>query len=222
MAGTGNPITGSWILDLWRQEQPTRRKCFISYCHRDQSEAKSFLDSFGSVFIAKDVGISDADDFINSTDTDYVIGEIRRRYLQDSTVTILLIGRCTHSRRYVDWELKTTLRRGDSTPNGLLGIMLPSCRSVQPPSFGMLQAGLILGLGLGLDGVSLPERFAANWTLGEATCYAMRRSYPTSTNQLREWIEEAHQRRTTRAESIVNIQMIWKNNRCCKVHGVTH
>ena len=32
----------------------------------------------------------------------------------------------SHSRRYVDWEIKTSLRRGSYTPNGLLGIILPS------------------------------------------------------------------------------------------------
>ncbi len=66
-------------------------------------------------------------DFINSTDTDYVMKCIRENYLSDSTVTIVLIGSCTHSRRYVDWEIKSSLRQGQyTTPNGLIGILLPS------------------------------------------------------------------------------------------------
>jgi len=31
---------------------------------------------------------------------------IREEKLQDSTVTIVLVGNCTNSRRYVDWKIK--------------------------------------------------------------------------------------------------------------------
>jgi hypothetical protein len=34
------------------------------------------------------------------------MSEIRRKYLGNASVTIVLIGSCTHSRRYVDWEIK--------------------------------------------------------------------------------------------------------------------
>ncbi len=59
-----------------------------------------------------------------------VIGQIRTRYIADSTVTMVLVGRCTHSRRHVDWEIRASLRQGDVyTPNGLLGVNLAVSRN---------------------------------------------------------------------------------------------
>ncbi len=105
-----------------------RRKVFISHYKGDIDAVQAFLDKWADeerVFIPKQLGVYDDEDFINSTDTDYVMSQIKKKYLSDSTVTIVLLGTCTHSRRYVDWEIKSSLRRGSYTPNGLLGIVLP-------------------------------------------------------------------------------------------------
>jgi hypothetical protein len=176
-----------------------RRKCFISYYSGDKVEVDAFLRDFGDVFIPKAIGVTDGDDFINSDDTSYVMSRLRDRYLGDSTVTICLIGHCTHSRRYVDWELKTTLRQGGYTPNGLIGIVLPSLgtSSNQPP------------------------RFKENWR-ADGNCYALYKAYPTTKADLKAWIEDAFTRRTTRAHLISNSQEMLKYNRSCIVHGVTH
>ena len=80
-----------------------RHKCFISYHQVDEDEVAKFIDDFSDVFIPKVLGVSDTDDFIDSTDTDYVMRRIRELYLTDSTVTIVMIGKCTWARRYVDW-----------------------------------------------------------------------------------------------------------------------
>ena len=64
------------------------------------------------MFIPKVLGAGENYDYIFSTDTKYVMYQIRQKYLGDSTVTIVLIGACTHSRRYVDRELKTQCKRG--------------------------------------------------------------------------------------------------------------
>lgn len=103
----------------------TRRKCFISYYAGDSLAVEKFITDFKDVFIAKAIGVSSGDDFIDSANSDYVMSKIREKYLGDSTVTICLIGDCTHSRRFIDWELKASLRQGSYTPNGLLGILLP-------------------------------------------------------------------------------------------------
>lgn len=51
---------------------------------------------------------------------------IRDKYLADSTVTIVLVGHCTWARRYVDWEVYSSLRRDrNNRLNGLLAITLP-------------------------------------------------------------------------------------------------
>jgi hypothetical protein len=85
--------------------QGIRRKVFISHYKGDRTEVDEFIERFGNqekVFIPYVLGANDNDDFINSTDPNYVMSQIRKRYLQDTTVTIVLVGSCTHSRRYVD------------------------------------------------------------------------------------------------------------------------
>src|SRR5258708_1562614 len=108
---------------------PPRRKAFLSYSRFDQVTVEAFITSWDDsegVFIPRLVGAFE-NDLIASSDSDYVMGQIRQRYLGDSTVTLVLVGSCTHSRRYIDWEIKSSLRQGDVyTPNGLAGIILPS------------------------------------------------------------------------------------------------
>ena len=137
-----------------------KRKVFISHYKGDKDEVEAFIDEFcnkENVFTPRVLGANENDEFIDSSDTDYVMTQIRKKYLEDSTVTIILIGRCTHSRRYVDWELKSSLRQGEYTPNGVLGILLKS---------------------KGNSG-HLPPRLKDNWSKSE-DCYAVYRSYPSS------------------------------------------
>ena len=109
-----------------------KRQVFISSFHADQHEVDNFIFRWGTLeklFTPKALCTFDNEDFIDSDNPEYVMGEIRRKYLLDSSVTILLIGKCTHSRRYVDWELKSSLRRGENVPNGLVAfVLLPPCR----------------------------------------------------------------------------------------------
>ena len=177
---------------------PVRHKVFISYHHDDQEEVEEFIETFDrerKVFIARALGVGMADDVINSNDTDYVMRRIRELYLKDSTVTIVLIGKCTWARRYVDWEIQASLRHGEIvTPNGLLGIKLPSYKSNGYPNR--------LNLNLKQDGQ--PE-----------DCYARVINYPARKDTLAKWIEDAFQARTTRADLIVNPRSRFKYNRSC-------
>jgi hypothetical protein len=179
-----------------------KRKVFISHYKDDKDEVEAFIKKFATeenVFIPKVLGANDNDDFIDSTDTDYVMTKIRQKYLDDSTVTIVLVGSCTHSRRYVDWELKSSLRQGSYTPNGVMGILLPS------------------------QGTSahMPPRLKENWSSTEA-CYASYKSYPSSAKTLHDWIEDAYNARTSRAHLIKNSQDMMKKNRQCSVCNITH
>ena len=82
-----------------------KRKVFISHYKGDRSEVDAFIEEFANkeqVFTPFVLGANDNDDFIDSSNPQYVMTQIRKRYLQDSTITIVLIGSCTHSRRYVD------------------------------------------------------------------------------------------------------------------------
>lgn len=173
-----------------------RRKCFISYHHADQAAVSAFVRDFqheNGAFISRGLGQEMTDEIINSNDTDYVMGRIRARFLRDSTVTIVLMGRCTWARRYVDWEIQSSLRRGVNTiPNGLLGIKLP----------GFSQ---------------FPDRFRKNLSSDwpRLDCYARHMDYPSSTAALVEAIESAYQRRFTHNTLIVNPREKMAYNRTC-------
>lgn len=178
-----------------------RRKVFISYHHADQVEVDKFVQDFSlysGIFMRKMLGMQD--DIINSMDASYVMRRIRQNYLNDSTITIVLLGSCTHSRRYVDWEIKTSLRQGGYTPNGLLGIILPS-QGTQ---------------------CYLPNRFYENWNQEHYNCYARLYNYPTSTAILKDWIEDAYDARTSRPHLIKNTPNMMKYSSRCLTCNITH
>ena len=180
-----------------------KRRVFVSHYRGDRGEVDAFIDEFSNrkkVFTPYVLGANDNDDYIDSDNPEYVMTQIRKKYLQDSTVTIVLVGSCTHSRRYIDWEIKSSLRQGEDTPNGLMGIILPSQG----------------------DSCFMPPRLERNWTAGHANCYARYWVYPSSAEQLGSWIEDAYSARTTRANLIQNSQNMMKYNSQCKNHGVTH
>lgn len=174
-----------------------RHKVFISYHHADQDEVNNFIREFDDtrdIFIARILGLTD--DIINSTDTDYVMRRIRELYLKDSTVTVVLLGKCTWARRYVDWEIQASLRRGESiTPNGLLGVKLRSYNKNGYPHR--------LNLNLKQDD-------------NQEDCYARAISYPSSTKSLAGHIEDAFQARTARRHLIENPRDKFGYNRTCE------
>lgn len=197
-----------------------KRNVFISSYHGDRAEVDAFIYRWATiekVFTPKALCTFDNDDFINSNNPEYVMSEIRRKYLGDASVTILLVGKCTHSRRYVDWELKSSLRRGQGLPNGLLAYLLPSA---MPSSTSLY--------GLPIDWTerswpAIPERLAANWDYYQQNnCYARYYVMPNSAAMLRENIEAAVLDRTRRADLIKNGSDMMTYNGKCKACGVTH
>lgn len=182
---------------------PVRRKVFISYFRGDRLEVEEFVEHWADqekVFLPQIVGAFGRG-IINSNNAEYVIGRIRTEQIADSTVTIVLMGSCTHSRRHVDWEIQASLRRGaDALPNGLLGIVLPS------------QGRYAL----------LPPRFEMNWAPENHGGYARYYVTPKSAAWLRAWIEDAFEARHSRAALIKNPRVSMEYNAQCRVCGVTH
>ena len=165
-----------------------RRKCFVSYHHEDLEAVDAFITRFGARNFIKR-GITLPEEVINSTDTDYVMRRVRQLYVRDSTVTIVLIGACTWSRRFVDWEIQASLRQpANGLPNGLIGILLNS--RARP---------------------TLPPRFELN----RASGYANYHFYPSSTSELSAWIEDAYLARQSRAHLIANPRERFTRNRSC-------
>lgn len=164
----------------------TRRKCFISYHHDDEYEVEKFITDFDhgqDVLIARGIGASMAGDVINSSNDDYIKSRIRDLYLRDTTVTIVMIGKCTWSRKFVDWEIAASLRNtSTASRSGLMAITLPSVSADSSRQ--------------------LPGRVSDNWS--DESGYARWWKYPESSSGLANMIETAHSYRTTRAELVDN------------------
>ncbi|MFM0111716.1 TIR domain-containing protein [Paraburkholderia nemoris] len=180
---------------------PPKRRCFISYHHADELATRHFIQTFstsGQVFTSRALGIELEPDIVNSSDTDYVLRRIRERYLANTSVTIVMIGRCTRSRRYVDWEIAASLRNMPGGPaNGLLGIKLPSY----------------------VNGDGYPDRLNANLlpppVLPGQECYARAINYPASAQELATAIEAAYQRRQFVSHLIDNSAPRFAYNKQC-------
>ena len=175
------------VREYYKRDGIVRHKCFLSYYSADADEVLKFVNDFTDVFIPRAVGVSEAYPWVNSDDDDYVMDVIRDDYLADSTVTLVFVGTCTWSRKFVDWEVYSSLRRDQSNRfNGVLTIQLPSAAeatSVQLPS--RVNKNVIRN-GVGAD-------------IGYARYYV----YPSSAGALQGWIEDTFQARTTRDDLII-------------------
>lgn len=102
-----------------------KHKVFVSYHHdNDQDYREKFERICSDVIVSRSVGVGDIDTNIN---TEYLYQKIRNEYLRGSTVTVVLIGKQTWQRKFVDWEIYFSLRGTQFNPrSGLLGIILPT------------------------------------------------------------------------------------------------
>lgn len=173
----------------------TRRKCFISYHHDDECEVEQFIGDFDhtqDVLIARGVGASMSGDIINSTNDDYIKARIREKYLRDATVTIVLVGKCTWTRKFVDWEVAASLRNtATACRSGLMAITLPSAA--------------------GYSDRQLPARVSDNVDSG----YAHWWKYPSSANHLAEMIETAYEDRSAKDYLVDNSRPLRSYNSSC-------
>ena len=181
------------IIKLKGVEMPVKHRCFVAYHDANSTAVKTFIDDFSHVFTAKTVGVTDADDFINSDNREYVMRCIREKYLTSTTVTIVLIGGCTMARKYVDWEIASSLRNDPvNGRSGLLGINMKSVgnRDLAPPR---------------LEDNCDPKDLKGS--------YALYKTYPSTAQVLRNAIEDAFNRRETHQPD--NKRALFRYNRQC-------
>ncbi len=157
-----------------------RHKVFISYHHAlDQEYRDRFENLFARVFeimVSKSVQIGDIH---SQQKTDNIRRIIREDYLSDSTVTIVLVGANTWSRKHVDWEIGVSLNDTDLSPrSGLLGIILPSYPRSDLNEY---------------DTHTIPPRLYDNIQCGFAKIY----NWSTNPTEVQQWIHEAFVRRKT-------------------------
>lgn len=102
-----------------------KHKVFLSYYNdEDQEYRRQFEEMFHEVIAPRSVN---AGDIAPNENTERVFQLIRENYLADSTVTIVLIGKHTWQRMFVDWEIYASLRQTTTNPrSGLIGIILPT------------------------------------------------------------------------------------------------
>lgn len=155
-----------------------RHKVFISYHHdMDQHYKNQLVKMCSDIMVDWSVRLGDIPDGLA---TETIRQKIRDEWLRDSTVTVVLVGRQTHQRKHVDWEIGSSLRDTKYNPrSGLLGILLPTYQ---------------LGSGNSYDPRTIPPRLADNLT-GTAP-FAKLYFWPETAAQMQARIHEAFVRRT--------------------------
>lgn len=112
-----------------------RHKVFISYYHKDDQFYKNYLinmreydyskSDFVSIFDNYSVNQDEIDDTGLSAERIRCI--IRDQYIKDATVLILLCGKNTKTRKYIDWEIHAAMFDTQLNPKmGILVINLPT------------------------------------------------------------------------------------------------
>ena len=159
------------------------RNIFVSFHQRDELEAAIFCRRFEQYFNQiRTLGIDELGDEyaerINSGNSDYVMRQIREKKLAGTSCTVVLIGKCTWARRYVDWEVAATLRNNANDPRGgLIAVQLPSAQQ---------------------NGWSrLPDRLNLNLATENGVDIGYARFYPPapSNDSIANWVEDAVARR---------------------------
>src|SRR5688572_907132 len=100
---------------------PIKHKVFVSYHHRgDQAYYNAFSEAFHDTYEV--IYDNSLERRIDSDDVDYIRRRIRENYVKGSSCTVVLVGKETWGRKYVDWEIETTLEM----EHGLIGVRLPT------------------------------------------------------------------------------------------------
>ena len=110
-------------------QMSNRHRVFVSYYHDEDQVYRDYFELLFSdiydIMVSESVEIGDIDDTNLSTERIHQI--IRDEYLRDSTVTVVLVGEHTWQRKFVDWEIGSSIRQTKhSSRSGLLGIILPT------------------------------------------------------------------------------------------------
>ena len=114
-------MSGSLFGSGLRIQAALKRKVFVSYHHGGD---QLYYETFSRVFHDTYDVITDnsLERRIDSENVEYVMRRIRENYITGSSCTIVLVGKDTYARKYVDWEIKATL----DASHGLIGVHLPT------------------------------------------------------------------------------------------------
>ena len=160
---------------------PTKRhKVFISYFHDDDQDWKDrFVRIMGDRIVDHSVNFGDIID--TNFPTEDTLRQIREYHIAQATVTVVLIGRRTWQRKFIDWEIGATLRDTSTNPRcGLLGVLLPT-----HPNYNQRE----------YDPHLIPPRLAINCKGDDPFARVYNWRSKSSAGSMQEWIHRAFQRR---------------------------
>lgn len=156
--------------------------CFISFKKEDEYYKNKILDKLGNERIQGKA----LDEWIDSKDIDYVMKIIREKYMNNTSVTIFIIGEhssenegkdCQNRDKnaFIKRELQATLYDGKGfNRSGLLGIVLPSMESKIYAGSG--QCNICGGIHnyVNIDDSTTIREFSANYYLKKdlGCCYS--------------------------------------------------
>lgn len=180
------------------------RNIFLSFHQADELEANIWCRRFDSFFNEiRTLGLDEIGDeyaeHINSGDSDYVMRRIREDKIAGTSCTVVLIGKCTWARRYVDWEIAATLRNyTESARGGLIGVQLPSAQDH--------------------GWATLPPRLALNITSEDGVETGYARFYPPapSDDTIARWVDAAVGRRDEQEPATGSTSDLMVNDRTCE------
>ena len=105
-------------------------RVFISYHHENDQPYKDLLVDLAEkhqIFIDASV---DTGDISGDLSDEAIREKIRDEYLKDSTVTVVLVGAETKSRKHVDWEIYSSMYNGATNKkSGIIVVVLPGGNS---------------------------------------------------------------------------------------------
>ena len=101
---------------------PEKTGIFMSYHHEND---EFYYDHLCPAMKTDFSPIRDnpSDRIADGDDPEAVVQRIRDSHIQGTRCTLVLCGEESGLRKYIDWEIKGTLDKG----NGLIGIVLPTC-----------------------------------------------------------------------------------------------
>ena len=181
-----------------RHQQNSRHRVFVSYYHNDDQYHRNLFEGMFSdyhdIMVSESVEIGDIDDTRHSTDQIRQI--IRDKYLRKSTVTVVLVGAHTWQRKFVDWEIGSSIRQTQyNSRSGLLGILLPT----YPRRFADMSK---------YNRYTIPPRLYDNIDCGFAKIY----NWSDDPDTVQSWIHEVFKRRNENPPPD-NSRDSFKNNR---------
>jgi hypothetical protein len=191
MQENGN-IGGKTIYNDSNKAIDMTHKVFLSFYNKDEWYKDRFEKIFGDLFINKSVMSGEID---TDNSTDYIKRLIQQKYIEDSSVLVVLVGPKTYCRKHVDWEISAALNYKIGGYSGLLGLCLPNHLDYGKDTF---------------TEKNIPPRLVDNLK----SKYAKFCDWTEDSGLIRRLIEEAFQDRVNNSEKIDNSRVQYKKNLC--------